>query len=85
MYQFLSGAVMFGCFVAGAFFLQAYRRRADRLFALFALSFFILGIERLILAVDNQPESTSPLAYIPRLIAFGLIVAAVIEKNRALR
>lgn len=83
MYQFLSGAVMFGCFVAGTFFVQAYRRRDDRLFALFALSFFILGIERLILAVANEPESSSPLAYIPRLIAFALIVVAVVEKNRS--
>lgn len=83
MYQFISGAVMFGCFTAAAFFFQAYRRNVDRFFALVALSFFILGIERLVLAIANEPESSSPLAYIPRLVAFALMVLAVVEKNRS--
>jgi len=85
MYLFISGALMFGCLVAGAFFLRAYVRTTDRLFAYFAVSFFILALERLLLAIYNQPETSSPLAYVPRLVAFALIIVAIVEKNRATR
>jgi hypothetical protein len=85
MYLFVSGALMFGFLVAGAFFLRAYGRTSDRLFAYFAVSFFILALERVLLAIYNQPETSSPVAYVPRLVAFVLIIIAIAEKNRATR
>lgn len=83
MYLFLSGILMFGCIVGAMCFWRAYRRTADRLFGYFALSFLLLSLERVLLAISNQPEVSSPFAYIPRLVAFGLILLAIVEKNRS--
>ncbi len=51
MDQFLRGAVVAGCTVIGLFFLRFYRRSHDRLFLFFALSFFLLAVERFMLTV----------------------------------
>jgi 4-amino-4-deoxy-L-arabinose transferase-like glycosyltransferase len=85
MYQFLNGAIMFACLLVGAIFWRAYRRSVDRLFAYFALSFFILAAESIILAFLDAPETSSPYAYVPRLAAFLLIIVAIVEKNRGRR
>ena len=82
MYEFLNGAIMFACLLTCAFFIRAYRRTEDRLFAYFAMSFLILAAESAMLAVVNAPETTSPVAYVPRLVAFALIIIAIVDKNR---
>ena len=43
LYDFLSGAVAFGFFVCGLFFLRFWRRTRDELFMAFALAFGLLG------------------------------------------
>ncbi|HTU68939.1 MAG TPA: DUF5985 family protein [Candidatus Baltobacteraceae bacterium] len=82
MYDFLSGAVMLVCLVIALFFLRFYRRTSDRLFAWFAISFLILGLERFALILTSEPEANSPFTYLGRLVAFGLIIIAVVERNR---
>jgi hypothetical protein len=83
LYSFISGAIMLACLVAAGFFYRFYRRTSDRLFAWFAVSFLLLAFERCSLAVINAPETTSPLIYVPRLIAFVAIIIAVVDKNRS--
>ncbi len=83
MYLFLSGALMFGFFVAAVFFWRFWRRTNDRFFLIFTGAWILLGVERLVLGVMNQPEQLNPGIYFIRLAAFLLIIAAIIDKNRA--
>ncbi|HEY1013148.1 MAG TPA: DUF5985 family protein [Herpetosiphonaceae bacterium] len=82
MHTFLLGAMMMACFIAGLFFLRFWRDTQDRFFALFTAAFWMFGLSRLVLARSASP-SEGPLAvYLTRLVAFGLILVAIIEKNR---
>ncbi len=82
MASFLSGAIMMGCFVAATFFWRSWLRTTDRLFFWFALSFLILGVERLAIVLTNVGETTTPWLYLMRILAFALIAIAIIGKNR---
>lgn len=83
MILFISGMLVAGYAVAGLFFLRFWRRTRDRLFAWFAAAFWLLGAQRAALAAlgPAAPEATTWL-YVVRLVAFLLILAAVIDKNR---
>jgi len=82
MNQFLSGAVMMGFLVGGLFFLKFYRQTRDRLFALFALAFWILAVNRIGLAFTEDLDELRTWFYVVRLVAFLVILAAIIDKNR---
>jgi hypothetical protein len=82
MYLFLSGALMLAFFVAAAFFWRFWRRTGDRFFLIFAGAWVLLGIERFVLGIMNQPEQLNPGIYFVRLAAFLLIIIAIIDKNR---
>jgi hypothetical protein len=79
---FVSGAMWLACWLAGLFFLRFWRDTGDRLFALFAASFFLLGVTRIGLAISPKESDSSIYFYIARLLAFVLILVAVIDKNR---
>lgn len=83
MIQFLSGAIVAGYFVAGLFFLRFWRQSRDRLFAIFAAAFWVLAIQRLALALTTQYFEDVTWLYGVRLLAFILILLAIIDKNRA--
>ncbi|HVV60880.1 MAG TPA: DUF5985 family protein [Pseudolabrys sp.] len=78
----LTGAVAMAAFVATLFFLRFWRQTRDTLFLLFALAFAIEGVMRFILGLAHLSNETEPLYYIPRLVAFGLIILAIVLKNR---
>ena len=82
MFQFLNGAIMMACFVASAFFLRFWRRRSDAFFLMFSVAWLLLGLERLGLSIRNQPEEPRAGMYFIRLIAFVLIIIAIVYKNR---
>jgi hypothetical protein len=82
MNQFLSGATMMGCLVAALFFLRFFRETGDRLFAMFAAAFVILGLNRIANVVFNPADEVSPVFYVVRLLAFVLILIAIVDKNR---
>lgn len=84
--MFLLGGVVMGCLVAGLFFLRFWRKTHDRLFMIFALAFWILGLNWLLLAMTGPVgEAQRALFYILRLVAFILIIFAIIDKNRTTR
>ena len=82
LYEFMLGGLVMGCFVAGLFFLRFWRKTRDRLFAIFAVAFWLLGVNWLALAFTEQDE-VKTIYYAVRLVAFVLILYAIIDKNRA--
>lgn len=80
--QFILGCVVMGCLAAGLFFVRFWRRSGDRFFALFALAFWLLGINWLLLAFTAADEVRTAL-YVVRLVAFIIILIAIWDKNRA--
>ena len=82
MMDLISGVLVAGDAVAGLFFLRFWLTSRDRLFAMFAAAFWILGIQRLLLAVTRTIFEDQALFYTLRLAAFVIIIAAIIDKNR---
>jgi hypothetical protein len=80
--SFLSGATAMGFVVAGFFFLRFWRDTSDRLFAMFALAMWSLGLSWVMVALVHTTAESRHYLYFIRLVAFGLIIAAVIDKNR---
>jgi amino acid transporter len=80
----VSGAMVMGYLTAGLFFLRFWRDTRDRLFAIFAGAFFLLGIQRAVLTVAvHDGDTGSVWIYMLRLLAFLLILFAIVDKNRA--
>lgn len=81
----VSGAMVMAYFVAGLFFLRFWKDTRDRLFGSFGAAFVLLALQRLLLTITvEERESTAALLlYIIRLLAFLLILWAIIDKNRA--
>lgn len=84
MIDFLYGAISIAFFVAGLFFFRFWRDTFDRLFLLFALSFWMQACIRVALTIVGEPEERVYL-YGLRLIAYGLILAAIIMKNTGVK
>lgn len=80
---FIAGASAALSFVAALFFLRFWRATGDRFFALFAVAFVVFGGNRIALTVVVQEHKTW--IYLLRLIAFALILAAIVDKNRPTR
>ncbi len=79
----ISGALVMGYATAATFFFHFWRQTADRLFAMFSTAFVILAIQRLALALTTDVNAHSIALYGLRLLAFLIILAAIIDKNRA--
>jgi hypothetical protein len=82
MHNFLLGAMATLCWVAMLFFVRFWRMSGDRLFAMFAAAFFLLGLSRLGLSLAYEPRESLAFLYWIRLAAFLLILAAIVDKNR---
>jgi len=80
-YMMISGAIGMGCWVIGLFFFQYWRKAKDRLFGIFALSFWILGLERLAPLVTQLGDERHGFQYLIRLLAYLLILYAIVDKN----
>jgi hypothetical protein len=81
----LVGAIGAGSLIAALFFLRFWKSTRDRFFLFFALSFFIEGVNRIVFYLAVGLNEDQPVYYLVRLIAYGLILAAIIDKNRARR
>jgi hypothetical protein len=85
MNQIAIGAVAMGLLVAALFFLRFWRQTRERLFALFALSFLVLAVNRVGLGLTGQmgigDQVQRDYLYWVRLLAFGLILVAILDKN----
>ena len=85
LHQLLLGALTMGTFMIGVIFLRSWRDGGDRFFLYFALSFFVQAANRIALALSASPHEGSPWHYSIRLLAYVLILVAIIDKNRPRR
>lgn len=81
MYDLFIGAISMGSLVIALFFLRFWRDSGDRFFLYFSASFLIEGMHRLYSALTDANAEDSPLHYLIRLLAYGLILWAILEKN----
>lgn len=80
MIDFLDGASCLACAAVAMVFLRFWRLGGDRLLLLFGLAFLVLAVNRIGLAVLDGEADT--FVYLARALAFGLILAAIVDKNR---
>lgn len=85
MNEILIGGIAVAALVAGLFFLRFWRSTGDRFFLLFALAFWIEGAHRVFIYQWAGFNEASALSYVPRLVAYGLIIVAIVDKNRGNR
>jgi hypothetical protein len=81
--QLVTGAIVMGYAVTGLFFIRFWRQTRDRLFLIFAISFWLLGFQRLALSLTSQLIESDTGFYLVRLFAFLLILGAIVDKNRS--
>jgi hypothetical protein len=81
MGDFLMGAITLGWFVAALFFVRFWRQTRDRLFLLFAVSFVILALTRIVMVILNPEGDEHMHVYWLRLAAYLLILLAIADKN----
>jgi peptidoglycan/LPS O-acetylase OafA/YrhL len=79
---FLGGMLAMGYLIAALFFLRYWRRTRERLFASFAVALLILAIQRALLAADLAIVEDRTWYYGLRLLAFVIILLAILDKNR---
>jgi hypothetical protein len=80
---YLAGAVTLGFFACALFFLRFWKRTRDELFISFAAAFALLGIGQAVLVLANIPEEDRSSLYLIRLLAFAVILFAIVRKNRS--
>ena len=85
MNEFLMGGIAIASLVAGLYFFRFWRHTRDAFFIFFALSFWIEGANRVAMAALDLSSEDAPVHYVVRLVAYGLIIAAIVIKNRSSR
>lgn len=78
---FLVGVIFTTSLTASLFFLKFWKRTRDLLFLAFALAFFVEASARVSLLFTDKPNESGPWYYIVRMLAFLLIVVAIIKNN----
>jgi hypothetical protein len=85
MLTLIQGALVMACAIVGLFFVRFWSRTRDRLFLYFALAFWVLSAHWMALGALDVPLQTRYSLYLPRLLAFSLIIAGIVGKNRSSR
>lgn len=79
-----AGAVAMASLTIALFFLRFWKTTHDRFFLLFTLSFLLEAISRLLYLTHPQ-QADDPMIYAIRLLAYVLILVAIVDKNRQVR
>ena len=79
---FLLGVIVVASLAAASFFFLFWKESKDPLFAAFALAFAIEGLNRMRFLFEEKPNEGSPSIYLVRLLAFLIILSAIVWKNR---
>ena len=79
----ISGGTLVAALVIALFFFRYWQQTRDRLFLMFSAGFLTFAVSRLILALLDESDEGRVFVYALRLLAFALILAAIIDKNRS--
>ncbi|MDP1913280.1 DUF5985 family protein [Brevundimonas sp.] len=79
----ISGAIIMGYAVAALFFLKFWRRTNDTLFLAFAAAFLLMATTPLLTIVMKVPREEQSPFYLLRLLAFLILIVAVVAKSSA--
>jgi hypothetical protein len=82
MRQAIHGAILLGCWAIGLFFFRYWRQSRKRLFRYFGAAFWLLMVERALLLTVSTSHEFHPYIYSVRLVAFLLIIFAIVDENR---
>ena len=85
MVQFMIGVIATEYLIGGVFFLRFWSETRDRLFLLFAVAFSVLACNRMVMVFQHGAEEAHMAFYLVRFLAFALILACIIDKNRSSR
>lgn len=78
----LIGAIAMASATISLFFFSYWRSTRDRFFLFFALAFLLEAINRILLAIASVRGEDAPEYYLIRLLAYSLILIAIVDKNR---
>lgn len=78
---FIAGMLVMAAFAIGLHFLKFWRLSRDRFFIWFAVAFWVFGLGWIFRAFSSVSEH-GHWAYVPRLVAFLMIIVAILDKNR---
>jgi Family of unknown function (DUF5985) len=81
----LLGAISMASLVAALLFARFWRRTRDELFFFFSIAFLLDSITRFAMAIVPTNDEFDAIFYSSRLLTFGLIILAIIQKNRTKR
>lgn len=68
-------------FIAGVFFVRYWRQTRDRFFVFLVIAFWALAANWASLA-GNSNEEHAAYFYLPRLVAFLVLLVGIVDKNR---
>lgn len=77
----MMGAVAMASLVAALFFWRFWRQTHDSFFMLFSIAFALDAATRILLGVSHVSSEQEPFFYLARLVTFGLIIVAIVQKN----
>lgn len=80
-YEFLGGALAVGYIVLGLFFWKFWRRTHDSLFIMFAWAFWLMAANAIAVSAFGSYDLDVGWTYLLRLLAFVLIILAIVRKN----
>jgi hypothetical protein len=80
-FEFLAGASALASAAIALFFLRFWREHGDRLFLIFAFAFALFALNHVLLSVLGDESDARTIVYLARAVAFGLIAAAIVDKN----
>lgn len=81
----LDGARVFAGLVIALAFIRIGRTARDRLYHLFAAAFLLMTVSEVLIGLGIKLGDHASPVYLPRLVAFLLIIWAIIDKNRRAR
>jgi dolichyl-phosphate-mannose--protein O-mannosyl transferase len=76
------GALVMACLVASVQFFKFWRVGQDRFFVWFGTAFAIFAVSYALRALTHDVHEHTYYVYLPRLVGFLLILAAILDKNR---
>lgn len=79
---FFLGVIVTASLTASLYFLKFWKQTRDLLFLAFATAFAIEAVHRVARLLADDPGEALPSTYIARGVAFLLLLAAIVHKNR---